>query len=130
MCEICFFNYLAPRLVPSIRFLLSVCLFFGVGVQYMQKIDMGLGIVCMVNNTALKAIKLQEDPNFFSDANETNSTCMFQPHHGNKTVINNIGFLVLIFCCCLIASLARTDRLCGRRASKGSFSLPISMVTY
>lgn len=36
------------------RFLLSMLIFFGYCFNYMQKVDMGIAIVCMVNNTALK----------------------------------------------------------------------------
>jgi hypothetical protein len=41
------------NLIFSIRFLVTVMIFLGVALQYAQKIDMGIAIVCMVNHTAL-----------------------------------------------------------------------------
>lgn len=43
-----------PSFLLSIRFLLSMVIFFGYCFNYMQKVDMGIAIVCMINNTALK----------------------------------------------------------------------------
>ena len=43
-----------PSFWISVRFLLSMLIFFGYCFNYMQKVDMGIAIVCMVNNTALK----------------------------------------------------------------------------
>ena len=61
-------------------------LFFGVGVQYMQKIDMGIAIVCMVNNTALKSDLMLEPGIVPGGPEPSNSTCMFKPTHGNHSV--------------------------------------------
>jgi hypothetical protein len=80
-------------IVPSVRFLLSVIIFAGVAVQYMQKIDMGIAIVCMVNNTALKEqskngsllLLLKGTMNSEYSQNDTD-TCMFKPTHSNSTV--------------------------------------------
>jgi hypothetical protein len=41
------------KFIFSIRFLISLMIFFAISLQYAQKIDMGIAIVCMVNNTAL-----------------------------------------------------------------------------
>jgi hypothetical protein len=41
--------------VISVRFMMALLAFFGYAVQYIQRIDMSVAIVCMVNNTALKA---------------------------------------------------------------------------
>jgi hypothetical protein len=46
--------YKEPSFLLSIRFLLSIIIFFGYCFNYMQKVDMGIAIVCMINNTALK----------------------------------------------------------------------------
>ena len=42
-----------PSFVLSIRFMTAVLLFLGYCFQYMAKINLSIGIVCMVNNTAL-----------------------------------------------------------------------------
>lgn len=44
-----------PSFVLSIRFLTGVILFFGYCFQYMVKISISIGIVCMVNNTAISS---------------------------------------------------------------------------
>jgi hypothetical protein len=46
----------APSFIISIRFLIAIIAFFGYAVQYIQKINMSVGIVCMVNNTAVKQV--------------------------------------------------------------------------
>ena len=59
--------------------------------QYMQKIDMSIGIVCMVNKTA---IKLNSPPkSAFKDfdsviGNKSDDKCFFQPK--NNTVVTLI----------------------------------------
>jgi hypothetical protein len=64
------------------RFLLAVIIFTGVGMQYMQKIDMGIAIVCMVNATAVK--NLENHSHVI-----TNLTgCLFNPESKNTTVRN------------------------------------------
>jgi hypothetical protein len=79
-------------IVPSVRFLLALIIFAGVAVQYMQKIDMGIAIVCMVNNTALKEQKNNMENSSLlrslnDDNNSQNDTCMFKPVHGNSSVL-------------------------------------------
>jgi hypothetical protein len=44
-----------PSFLISVRFLVALIAFLGYAVQYIQRIDMSVAIVCMVNNTALKA---------------------------------------------------------------------------
>jgi hypothetical protein len=39
----------------SIRFLLALIAFFAYAIQYTQKINMSVAIVCMINNTALES---------------------------------------------------------------------------
>ncbi|CAF0884906.1 unnamed protein product [Brachionus calyciflorus] len=43
-----------PSFIFSVRFLMAFVMFFGFCLNYMQKIDMSIAIVCMINNTALK----------------------------------------------------------------------------
>jgi hypothetical protein len=40
-----------PRLIPSTRFTLALLICFGFIVQYAQRINLSIGIVCMVNKT-------------------------------------------------------------------------------
>ncbi len=53
----------APRSKPpfllSTRFLCVCLLFFGYSFNFMQKIDMGIAVVCMTNHTALQLQKQQ-----------------------------------------------------------------------
>jgi hypothetical protein len=41
----------------SIRFLLAIIAFSAYAIQYTQKINMSVAIVCMINNTAIEARK-------------------------------------------------------------------------
>lgn len=41
----------APRLVPSSRFTLALLVFYAFIVQYSQRVNLPIAIVCMVNNT-------------------------------------------------------------------------------
>ena len=76
-----------PRFYFSIRFLLSCLVFCGTAVQYMQKIDISIGIVCMINNTALKVENLHGyDPLYvgLSNNSDINDTCLFKPKNDTK----------------------------------------------
>ncbi len=77
-----------PSFFFSIRFLLAFLTFLGVAVQYMQKIDMGIGIVCMINNTALEAEINHRRFYYVADYYTQNTTdnCYFQP--GNQTTVS------------------------------------------
>lgn len=56
--------HIVPRFWISVRSLMCVMLFFGYCFNYMQKIDMSIAIVCMVNQTALKQMaKYSPDQN-------------------------------------------------------------------
>ncbi|RNA20803.1 sialin isoform X1 [Brachionus plicatilis] len=72
-----------PSLLISVRFLLALVIFFGVALQYMQKIDMGISIVVMVNSTAIQ----QNDPNHHlaPSTDDANDTCLFKPDLTNST---------------------------------------------
>lgn len=39
------------RLIPSTRFTLAILIFFGCVVQYTQRINLSISIVCMINKT-------------------------------------------------------------------------------
>ncbi|CAF0770185.1 unnamed protein product [Brachionus calyciflorus] len=67
-------------LLFSVRFLLAIVIFFGVALQYMQKIDMGISIVVMVNSSALQDNNHGEMPVI-----DENDTCLFKPKHTNST---------------------------------------------
>ncbi len=42
-----------PRLVPSTRFTLALLVFFGLIVQYAQRVNLPIAIVCLVNRTKI-----------------------------------------------------------------------------
>jgi len=42
-----------PRLIPSTRFLLALLVCFGFIVQYAQRVNLSIAIVCMVNKTRI-----------------------------------------------------------------------------
>jgi hypothetical protein len=48
--------FLAPSFIISVRFLVAIVAFLGYAVQYIQRIDMSVAIVCMVNNTEVKRV--------------------------------------------------------------------------
>ena len=61
----------------SVRFLLAFLIFLAAGTQYMQKIDISVAIVCMVNSTESNNVSN-------SHSNDTN-ICLFKP--GNETKV-------------------------------------------
>ncbi len=71
------------------RFLLILSLFFGLAILDSQKIDMGLGVVCMLNHTAVNEIKntLSQEFSF----NAENQAC----HSRTKTFLHVI---ISLFC--------------------------------
>lgn len=72
-----------PSFIISTRFLLAIMIFFGVGFQYMQKIDMGIAIVCMVNSTAVQ--ELYNDTSGGGSIYANDSSCLFHPGARNST---------------------------------------------
>lgn len=70
----------------STRLLVACLIFCGVAAQYMQKIDMSIGIVCMVKHND-DNITLTPDPyEIFlkNDNKKANITCLFQPKNGTS----------------------------------------------
>ena len=80
-----FLNEEKPNFFFSIRFLLTFLIFCGIAVTYMQRIDMGIGIVCMVNNTALEPHHKPPIQRYFS--NLTNDTCYFKEENSTIKVL-------------------------------------------
>jgi hypothetical protein len=85
----------APSFVISVRFMMALLAFFGYAVQYIQRIDMSVAIVCMVNNTALK-MQHSLAQNFtdrieLSDSNTAGidqvDTCMFKELAKGKSFV-------------------------------------------
>ena len=70
----------------SFRFFLAFLIFLGIAIQYTQKIDMGIGIICMVNHTATGEI-------ISSSANH--KKCLFQSESGVKQVNGVICLFIL-----------------------------------
>jgi len=50
----------------SARFLLTLLLFVGLAILDSQKIDMGIGVVCMTNHTAIDRIENIVNPELIS----------------------------------------------------------------
>ena len=79
-----------PRFYLSVRFLSACLIFLGVAAQYMQKIDMSIGIVCMVNNTAQKQHQNSSDPKLFYKSiitdNDDDDNCLFKPKNGTNVI--------------------------------------------
>lgn len=62
-----------PRLFPSVRFTLAIMCFLATLIQYTQRINMSVAIVCMVNHTAVDIQKMDgmELNLVFPDSNST-----------------------------------------------------------
>lgn len=69
-------NNSTPRFFPSVRFIVTIMAFLGYSLQYMLKINLGIAIVCMVNNTAIHNNIATVDN--ASDQFEINSTSIGQ----------------------------------------------------
>lgn len=70
---------------------MSACLvFLGVAAQYMQKIDMSIGIVCMINHTATndsKSFNIDSFETYLDDnPNQQNDTCLFKPKNTTDVI--------------------------------------------
>ena len=75
-------------LLLSWRFLLAILVFYLTSVQYMQRINMSVAIVCMINNTALKETSINEFVNS-SEVVSTqllNETLLDLPEKHNKAL--------------------------------------------
>jgi hypothetical protein len=63
-----------PAFFTSIRFLVAILAFFGYAIQYAQKIDMSVAIVCMINNTALTGMDNASYKSVFENISESSQT--------------------------------------------------------
>ena len=89
----------APSFIFSIRFVIALIALFGYAVQYMQRINMSVAIVCMVNSTALtqqkdaadlsRLAQLGSDAKSLNQSNQAlaDSQCRFQPQKGAKSLV-------------------------------------------
>ena len=65
-------------------------IFLAVAIQYTQKIDMSIAIVCMVNNTVEvenNQTSIKNKQLSHTDITNDLSTCMFQPKNGTSVHI-------------------------------------------
>ena len=83
--------------------MIAIIAFFGYAVQYIQRIDMSVAIVCMVNNTAIKQMNEADNimkmgnlsTNMIELANDTIATnlnedkCLFKAKKGDKGLVWN-----------------------------------------
>ena len=95
------FHFVSSKAVPSffvsVRFIVTIMAFFGYCLQYMLKINLGIAIVCMVNQTALRHEIAENNAtlDFSGGLNETirpikSVSCLFQEasHAGDKKMVN------------------------------------------
>lgn len=81
----------------SIRFLLAILAFFGYLLQYAQKTNMSVSIVCMVNHTAVFQEKSKYENTTISsginpsllNVTEKEDKCLFKAKEAAKTRVNN-----------------------------------------
>ena len=66
--------WIAPSFLISVRFLIALISFLGYAVQYIQRINMSVAIVCMVNNTGLALRRAGEKIPSESDVQVTESS--------------------------------------------------------
>ena len=59
-----------PRLIPSTRFLLALLVCSGFAIQYAQRVNLSMAIVCMVNKTRFN-LDLESKTNIIQDNNIT-----------------------------------------------------------
>lgn len=64
-----------PPFIISCRFMIAVLVFFAYTIQYMHKVDLSVGIVCMINNTWLSGTSPQQ--NTSNQINENIENCLF-----------------------------------------------------
>ena len=78
----------APPFLMSVRFLVTIMAFFGYCFEYMLKINLGIAIVCMINNTALHEQNFQHAKNF------SYSPKLYLSEQ-NSSIVNNTGYYSL-----------------------------------
>jgi hypothetical protein len=73
--------------------MIAIIAFFGYAVQYIQRINMSVAIVCMVNNTAIKQM-LQSSSANLTNANLISNTsssnqemCLFKELKGAQSLV-------------------------------------------
>lgn len=77
--------------------MLAVLVFFGIAIQYAHKSDISVGIVCMVNHTALQLngtnkLNLENDYFWQHKLSESNKTvCLFQNSTTSKDQVKAYG---------------------------------------
>ena len=76
-------KYKEPSFIISVRFLCVMMILLGYCLNYMQKIDMGIAIVCMTNHTALKLMESNKT-NLALNYNHSTSTSNDCPVQVNK----------------------------------------------
>ena len=72
------FKWAEPSFVFSVRFFCMIMILLGYCLNYMQKIDMGIAIVCMTNHTALRLMENQPKTNktlYLINSNDTSNDC-------------------------------------------------------
>lgn len=62
-----------PPFIISCRFMIAVLVFFAYTIQYMHKVDLSVGIVCMINNTWLSSTKTEHNSSY-----ENSENCLFE----------------------------------------------------
>lgn len=73
-----------PRLIPSTRFLLALLVFFAFIIQYSQRVNLPIAIVCMVNRT-----KINEHQLLFNQTTTTISTDVYLNENENEYILSS-----------------------------------------
>jgi hypothetical protein len=74
--------------------MIAIIAFFGYAVQYIQRINMSVAIVCMVNNTAVKQILRSSRVNITNADSILNTSvsnqevCLFKELQGAQSLVN------------------------------------------
>lgn len=82
-----------PGFYFSVRFMVACLIFCASAIQYTQKIDMSIGIVCMVNKTALTISDKLSRNSLASSLTDTEEICMFSSSDANNGEANDGPFI-------------------------------------
>lgn len=81
-----------PRFIPSTRFTLALLVFFAFIIQYSQRVNLPIAIVCMVNNTKPTEDTLKFNATSSSSINLTNNTNKRIPLFSNNSEVSSKSF--------------------------------------
>ena len=143
-CWTIFFIEEQQSLLCSVRFLLAVLVFWLNALAYMQRANMSMAVVCMVNHTQVDRLLLDNANANAKHARVSNNnnlprhenvSCMFEKPTGTRNKVcvffqtKSVICHVVLFCICY-CFCHRTVRLNGTNANKASYSPRSSTATF